>query len=675
MIKRLVFLLFSLSAAGFASSPQSLEAVQVDDVGKYARYKALVAETHATSLRMRQEVLRSYIAEDPRGSDIFPPVSWKGVCWEMVAFHLNEKTDLANQLLLERAREYAARARGGEWDKLLYQPESHRNDMAPFNFFTGPEYTQIIYKYGSLGTVDPGRLKPETEAAMKEYMWLIVKQESKLVETGLERLLTYHGTENHDTLRRPIFYLWNYLFMKDPLYKDRPYDDGGTAKEHYEAYNKYFRERPGGRVIAGHWVEAGSDTYQKYTPPIILTMAEIAPDPLVRKRYKMLLDLIFIVDAQISVEGRRGGGRSRATWGKNSFEKTKDILYGIDSAGSTHNKIFEISSYQLPASAILLRKVEFPAEQPFEIINRTIGEEMEEGYYGHDGKSQTYVENGRIINYAYRTPHYLIGGHMFDPSLSKKDPLSGEMTSRYSGISRQYRWAGMIFDHPDTQAPDLKDGICAVYPEIINPTQRGKRRGGRPQHSLWGVYDKNVMIVQRIPPVKGSRMGSYNTGPINIRFYGKRLQKTEKDGWIFASDGNAFSAVKFLDGDYVWDAKKETALPADFYMDAGLRYLIHAGDIQSDGSLDQFMDRILKNELQTEDGEVHYTSAAEDIDLKMFLYDPRRPEDFELPLINGSVPDLSPDWTYKSPYVNSAFRDKTVTVIVGPVKEIYNFGD
>ena len=172
---------------------------------------------------------------------------------------------------------------------------------------------------------------------MKEYMWWVVKKESKIEETTKDRLLTYHGTENHDILRRPVFYLMNYLFMKDPAYKNRRYDDGVTAKEHFEAYNRYFQKRPGARAISGGWVEAGSNTYQKYTPQMILTMAQIAPDPLVRDRYKKLLDLIFIEDAQMSVNGRRGGGRSRAPYfDDNGFEKTKDIMYGEDGREVAH---------------------------------------------------------------------------------------------------------------------------------------------------------------------------------------------------------------------------------------------------------------------------------------------------------------------------------------------------
>ena len=105
------------------------------------------------------------------------------------------------------------------------------------------------------------------------------------------------------------------------------------------------------------------------------------------------------------------------------------------------------------------------------------------------------------------------------------------------------------------------------------------------------------------------------------------------------------------------------------------RYLIHAGDIQSDDNLYAFMDRVLKNELRVEADTVTYSSEKDNVSLTMHSYDPRTPETFKHPLINGSEPDLQPPWTYKSPYVYSAFKDKKVTVTVGPVTEIYDFGD
>ena len=91
-------------------------------------------------------------------------------------------------------------------------------------------------------------------------------------------------------------------------------------------------------------------------------------------------------------------------------------------------------------------------------------------------------------NYAYRTQSYMIGGHNFNPSLMKMDPQKNRTTSKYSGISRQYRWSGMIFHHPDTIRTDLENTMSAVFPEIVSthPATEDTPRGGRPQHSVWG---------------------------------------------------------------------------------------------------------------------------------------------------------------------------------------------
>ena len=63
----------------------------------------------------------------------------------------------------------------------------------------------------------------------------------------------------------------------------------------------------------------------------------------------MLMDVAFVEEAQISVHGRRGGGRSRAHYG-NAFESYKNLLYAPEGkpAGSSHSKVIETSRYQLP---------------------------------------------------------------------------------------------------------------------------------------------------------------------------------------------------------------------------------------------------------------------------------------------------------------------------------------
>ena len=123
-------------------------------------------------------------------------------------------------------------------------------------------------------------------------------------------------------------------------------------------------------------MEIGSNTYQKYSWPGLFNLHELSPDPVVRHRFGLLLDLAFIEEEQISVQSRRGGGRSRAHPGGNGFESYKNLLYATEGkhAGGSHSRIIDTSRYQLPLEALYLRYRAFPAAQPFVIRNRVLGE-------------------------------------------------------------------------------------------------------------------------------------------------------------------------------------------------------------------------------------------------------------------------------------------------------------
>lgn len=55
--------------------------------------------------------------------------------------------------------------------------------------------------------------------------------------------------------------------------------------------------------------------------------------------------------------------------------------------------------------------------------------------------------------------------------------------------------------------------------------------------------------------------GSYSTGRISVRFHGKKLEKIEEGGWIFAGNGKAFAGVRFLDHKWHWNKTREEAIP------------------------------------------------------------------------------------------------------------------
>jgi len=510
---------------------------------------------------------------------------------------------------------------------------------------------------------------------MKEALWWLVKSKSKVAEASLDHLLVHHGTENHDLTLRPNYYLVASVLKEDPSFRNRRYDDGRTAAEHFAAYNAYFREWPRKRVMIGLWFEMGSDTYQKYSWPALFNLHELSPDPVVRKRFGMLMDVAFVEEAQVSARGRRGGGRSRAGYGKNSFEGYKNLLYapkGI-AAKCSHSKVIETSTYQLPAAAILLRKMAFPAAKPFVITNRVPGE-MRPGktIVGKDDKHNSYVEDSALVNYVRRTPHYMLGGTLQNPALSMK--VDGKPVVKYSGISRQNRWSGILFCDPDARYPVVgalgnraDNELCAIYPEVE------KTRGGRPQHPHWSFVHGNVLFIQRIAPQRNG-MGSYSTGRMSIRFHGRKLEKVEEGGWIFVSDGRAFVAVRFPDGGHKWDDTRELASPAKFEAKSTTRVLFHAGDLDSDASFDRFRRTVLVNPLKVERDRIEYRPGPDGRRLECFRYDVNAWERFRLPRIDGTPVDLRPEWTYRSPYLNGRFGDDKVTVTVGPVRRVYDFG-
>ena len=671
---------------------QAHDVENAKQLDKYTDYQSLVAETHKRSLAARAHSLQNTIKLDK----YWIGGGWGDTIWSLAALYSNEKVDLANALLLKNAKAYMAEIAKSEKAKW------------PWDYFGIGDYVRILCLFRANSPHFPGRLKPETEAAMKEVLWLRVKPKP-IENAALDQLFVLQGTENHDLTKRPNDYLVASVLKDDPQYKDRSYDDGHTVKEHFEAWSVYFKDWPRKRAMTGMWVEMGSGTYQKYSWPALFNLHELSPDPVIRKRFGMLLDLAFIEEAQISVSGRRGGGGSRTSYGYNNFEYYKNLLYAPEGvpAHASHTKIIETSRYQLPAAAILLRTIEFPTQKPFLITNRVLGEIAP----ASTEDSGRLVEDSALVNYAWRSPHYLLGCTLQNPSLSYPDPETGKSVLKYLGISRQQRFGSMLFDDPDARHPVIPankmraaNEMCAIYPKVK------QTRGGRSQHSYWAFQHRNVQLLQRIGSQRDG-VGSYSTGYLSVRFHGKKLAILEKGGWIFSSNGKAFAGVKFLDHKWHWgeinndaiilDGKQEeeavpfnwetvknqAADPVDDLVDdetrirvackdsqCTSRILIHAGDIDTYGSFEEFMSAVLANPLTVKPDKVEYQLGSEGPLLEVFRYDINKPASFTLPRTGGQTVDIRPKSTYSSPYLNGKFGSDRITITVGPIKQVYDFG-
>ena len=654
-------LLVSLIYALIASFAM-LQAAERNEVSDKADLDQLVAKTHNASLKLREVALRKTIAKDTA----WPGGIWGDSLWCLSALYLNERVDEANTRLLKQANDFIALNR----DPAVTPDQAKDKSWMMFQI---TESVRTLCLFHSKSSHFPGRLKPETEAAMKEALWLCVNGksrfadggESRIADTGMDNLFLLLGTENHDLNRRPNYYLVTALLKDDPAYRDRKLADGHTVAEHADAYTAFFRAWPGRRAGAGLWVEIGAG-YEKYSWPALFNLHELAPDPVIRSRFGLLLDLAFIEEAQISVRGRRGGGLSRGEYDSHpAFESYKNLLYAPEGqpSGSSHSRVIETSRYQLPVEAILLQYRTFPAAQPFVIRNRVLGEQAASQAEDLVG-SERLDSDSALVNYAYRTPYYLLGGTLQNPALTMRDPKTGEPTLKYSGISRQKRACGMLFDDP------ASNEICSVHSVIEHGS------GGRPQHPFWSVQHENVLLLQRIAPLGRSTLGSYSTGTVGIGFEGKALKKAEVGGWIFASNGKAFVGVKFLDGGYQWDEKRELAKPANFNQATDKsRILLHAGDIASHGSFDKFKAEVLANRPNVTPDKVDYEFGSPADHIEVTSYDPKAPEHFTLPRINGKPVDLRPPTTYQSPYLHGAFGSDRITVTVGPIKRILDFSE
>jgi hypothetical protein len=146
---------------------------------------------------------------------------WGWTCWSLAALCANDRLDEANARLLEYAKEFLDAYPA--YEEAMAKAEAEKNAPGyvvpvgkkaiakersrlkkkynivkpgwPWNYFGIADYMRIVYMLGADSTFYPGRLTPETEAAMKEVLWRRTKG-STLANASLDKVLYLRGTEN-----------------------------------------------------------------------------------------------------------------------------------------------------------------------------------------------------------------------------------------------------------------------------------------------------------------------------------------------------------------------------------------------------------------------------------------------------------------------------------------------
>jgi len=522
----------------------------------------IIKATRGKSMARRQALVKREGARSDLGGpwekadgDRIESIPWPRTAWWVYAMLSGQNLELANASLKQAA------------------------EIGPIRVFMDANMVRVLVMFHSKSRFFPGRLAPDTEAAMKKYFFNHCNEKILKGGSGADAIST------EELARGPVFasalqkngpligttrdYLALSVLKDDPEYTDVKFKAGDTVTERYHAWNEYFKVFLKEWALNGLWQELGSSAYNYHSYDAHFNLVDLAPDPVVRQRARMFLDLSLIEIDQISISGVRGGVKCRAKQGGlgDKFNISRAMLYGERGSILSHAAI-AASQYQPPEAAVLLHKLG-PPVPTFEIANRHPGEYVAGAeparMLGKGGLRLPLELHSHNVNYAYCTPEYVMGCSMYDPN-------------RKYGAGSEARWSGVIFRDLAAISMDAYTG------------------------EKWNVQSKDVMIAQR-------RAGAHYRGRPKVVFE-SGFEMVERQGWVFVENGEAFAAVKIATGGYFWaELIKRTLYLKDDYSPI----IIQTGRTDAYGSFAKFQEAILEAPLKLEylpDGSLHFSDHA-----------------------------------------------------------------
>jgi len=280
---------------------------------------SLVKATHEKSLAWRKTYLaREGSLSDAESQTVNTHISgWAHSAWLVAAFVTGQHLSEANALIRNQL------------------------ETGGYGSFTG-NILWIFMTCHSTADRFPGRLEPKTEAALKDYFLegLNSTRKKRPLNTDLINDYLSNGhylmgfNDDHPLCVRLQDFLASSIMKDDPAYRDKKLVAGDTIKQRYEAYVRFYREAVKQWALYGIQYQLGSSAYTYKTYPHYFNLLELAPDPVIRKRTQMYLDLIMVESAQISISGLRGGTKGRAKRGDWATGGTRSRPYFTESAAA-----------------------------------------------------------------------------------------------------------------------------------------------------------------------------------------------------------------------------------------------------------------------------------------------------------------------------------------------------
>jgi hypothetical protein len=545
---------------------------------------------------------------------------WGDLVYAIAALWLGEDVDGANERL-------AAMGPDADGAPHTYGPMDH---------WRLQQAHRLLLLYGSHGTAFPGRLSPKAEDALLWHTWEFVKSHSDRANADPLRVWWLVGSENHDIMYKTTYLFGSLVLSRTAEYAEREYDSGGTPGEHYAAWLRFFDRFLEERGRHGLFIEVGSPTYQKYTMTGIYNLHDFATEESVRRKARMVLDLMWADWAEDQIDGIRGGGKSRVYQGGYSRGGRQDGMYGyqypyfgFEPVNVHMGSVFALTSdYRVPDVALDIG-LDLEGRGRYVTISRRPGDpgddETPEGTYSAE-------PSGRQLRYGYHTPDYVLGCLMIDPAVA------------YTGISAQNRWQGAIFrGHPDARVfaygVSTREDKPQTY-DMVSAVQRG-----------------NVMLLCKNPD-----RHKYNREP-HVYFAPGLDERVEENGSVFVRHGEAY--LRFT-ASSTWEwVDEDTVRMADDR--AGI--VFHCGSEAEDGSFAEFRRKVGSIEPTIDGSRISYAAGDDGPVLSVDA------DGTELPMVDGKPVDLMPEKVFDTPFIQQEWGSGKVEIRKGERRLVLDFDE
>ena len=612
----------------------------------------------------RDGLLRSYLTHPPAPAARAP--LWDYTNFALAAYWFKERTAEADRAMITACDPALVRVRGN--DNFPHSPEMYYRSV----FFI----ERVFFLFHGRSRYFPGRMSREAETAVKEMLWKWAATACRKELFREDRVWWQPGTENIGALEYSGLWGATQIIAGDPDYQNRSYADGTPVPEMAKAFNDYYKRFLRERAGKGLLVEVAS-SYNNGTLNGWYNISDFAPDPQLRDRMRMFLDLYWADWAIEQIDGVRGGSRHRCYPGADSTRGPGGggggpswYLFGVGKqVGLTAGFpviVTAATTFYRPAPMVAAMVKEGVAGRgTYAYVSRRPGlgtsfsgrgdgglplVSAHDSFFAGQGGHILEPDGGGLLRYTWCTPDFVMGTSMV-PALKRE---------AWTLISSQNHWDGVIFTgHPTARI-------------FVQPS-------GHQFNANWSVQNKGLMIVQQLNDThaKDQRV-----------WFDNSLQRVKHDGWVFAEAPQAYAAVRVVEGPTSWltdepqTADHDTARAAKARVGrqatGGSGIYLMCGKPSSPVILAvarkvdckdfaTFQTTILGNALKWENQRLDYTSALDHTTLTLFA------DYSQAPQVDGVPVNYRPAKCYDSPFIQGDFGSGVVTLRHGDAKLVMDF--